>query len=142
MSNIFQKRKLVNFMSQAANLGRLPCRSKYESQRNNHEVKNCGKNCLSCPYLLKTSLHQFKRVSKFFLLKNSFIYESYVFICQGCKEEYIGESGCLVKERISIYRQLIRQLQYQQLAVEEDLCTCGDGKFHLFPFFNICQENE
>ena len=26
----------------------------------------------------------------------------YVIICQGCKEEYIGETGCLVKEWINI----------------------------------------
>ena len=66
MSNIFQRKKLVKSMSEAANLGRLLCRSKFESQRKNHEVKNCGKNWVSCPYLLKASLHQFKRVNKTF----------------------------------------------------------------------------
>ena len=78
----------------------------------NHEKKNCRKNCVSCSYLLKASLYQFKRVKKTFLLKNSFNCESsnliYVVICQGCKEEYIGETGCLVKERINIYRQHMR----------------------------------
>ena len=51
-------------------------------------------------------------------------------ICQ----EYKGETGCLAKEQINIYWQHIRQLQYQQLAVEEHLPTCGDGKFHAFFF--------
>ena len=118
MSNIFQRKKLAKSMSQAPNLGRLLCMSKFESQYKNHEVKNCGKNCVSCPYLLKASLHQFKRVKKTVLLKNSFNCESsnliYVVICQGCKDEYIGET------------------QYQQLAVEEHLCTCLVGKFHTF----------
>ena len=50
--------------------------------------------------------------------------------------------GCLVKERINIYRQHIRQPQYQQLAVEEHLRTCVDGKFHRFTFFKIIQENK
>ena len=36
----------------------------------------------------------------------------------------------------------MRQPQYQQLAVEEHLCTCGDQKFHIFPFFKILQQNE
>ena len=133
-------------MNQILNLGRLLCRSKFESQRKNDKVKNCGKNSTSCPYLLKLSLYQFKRVKKSFLLKNSFNCESsnliYVFICQGCKEEYTGEKGCLLKERIYIYRQHIRQPQYQQLAVEEHLRTCGDRKFHMFPFFKIIQENK
>ena len=99
-------------------------RSKFECEHKNHEVKNCGKNCVSCPYLLKASLYQFKRVNKTFLLKNSLNCDEssnliHVFTCQGCKEEYTGETGCIVKERINIYRQHIRQPQYQQLAVEE-----------------------
>ena len=47
-----------------------------------------------------------------------------------------------MKERINIYRQHIKQSQYQQLTVEEQLRTCGDGKFHMFPFFKILQENK
>ena len=101
-------------------------------------------NCVSCPYLLKASLYQFKRVKKTFLLKNCFNCGSsnliYVVICQRCKVEYIGERDCLVKERINIYRQHVRQPQYQQLAVEQHLRTCGDGKFHEFPFFKIIQK--
>ena len=53
-------------MIQAPNLGRLLCRSKFESQHKYHEVKNCGKNCVSCPYLLKASLYQFKQDNKTF----------------------------------------------------------------------------
>ena len=47
-----------------------------------------------------------------------------------------------MKEQINIYRQHIRQPQYQQLAVEEQLRTCGDGKFHIFPFFKIIKKNK
>ena len=87
MSNIFQSKKLVKFMSQAPNLGRLLCRSIFDSQHKNYEVENCGKNC--CPYLLKASLYQFKQVKQTFLLKNSFNCERSnlicVVICQGCK---------------------------------------------------------
>ena len=94
MSNIFQRKKLVKYMRQAPNLGKLLCRFKFESQHKNHEVNNCGKNCTSYPYLLKASLYQFKRVNKTFFLKNPFNCENsnllYVAICQGCKEEYIG----------------------------------------------------
>ena len=142
MSSIFHRKKLVKSMSQGPNLGRLLCRSKFESLHKNPNVKNC----VSCPYLLKASLYQLKRVIKTFLLKSSFKSESsnliYVVICQGCKEEYIGETGCLVKERINIYWQHIRQPQYQQLAVKEHLRTCGDGKIHMFSFFKIIQENK
>ena len=95
MSNIFQKKKLVLSMSQVPNLGRLLYRSKFKSQDNNYEVKKYGKNCVSCPNLLKAFLFKLKRVNKTFLLKNFFVSESnnliYVIICQGWKEGYIGE---------------------------------------------------
>ena len=65
-----------------------------------------------------------------------------VVIYQGCKEEYIGETGCLVKEPINIHRQHMRQSQYQELAFKEHLLTCGDAKFHVFPLFKIIQENK
>ena len=111
-SNIFQEKKRINSMSQAPNLGRLLCRCKFNHHAKITKPKKCGKNCVSCPYRLKASLYQFKRVSKTFLLKNPFNCESsnliYVVICQGCKVEYIGKTVCLVIERISIYRQHIR----------------------------------
>ena len=56
-------------MSQAPNYRTLLCRSRFESQHKKHKVKNCGKNCVSCPYLLKPSSHQFLRVNKNLLLK-------------------------------------------------------------------------
>ena len=108
--------------------------------------KNCGKNCVSCHNLLEAPLYQFKRVKNTFFLKSSFNCKSSnlicVIICQGSKEECIGETGCLVKERINIYRERTRQPQYQQLAVEWHWRTCGDGKFHMFSFFKIIQENK
>ena len=66
MPNIFQRKKLVKSMGQAPNLGMLLCRSKFESQHKNHEVKNFEKNCVSCPYLLKDSLYHFKQFNKSF----------------------------------------------------------------------------
>ena len=48
--------------------------------------------------------------------------------------EYVGETGCLVKEHTNIYRQHIKQPHYQQLTDQGYLRACGDGKFHVFPF--------
>ena len=138
MSNIFQSKKLVKSMSQVPNLGRLLCRSKFESQHKNHEVKNCGKNCVSCPYLLQSSLYQFKRVNKTFLQKNSFNYESSNLCCHLPRmQRRIYRRKKLSIESANKYLQTTNVLQ---LAVEEHLRTCGDGKFHMFPFLKIIQE--
>ena len=129
-------------MSQAPNLGRLLRMLNLNHSKKITKWKIVEGICISRPSLLKASLYQPKRVNKFFLLKNSFNYECnliHTVICQGCKEEYIGETGCVVKERINIYRQHIRQPQYQQLAVEAHLRFCGIGRFHMFPFFKIIQ---
>ena len=78
--------------------------------------------------------------------KNSVNIESsnliYIVYCQGCKVEYTEETVCLLKERRNVYRQHIGQRQYQQLAVEEHLCTCGNGKFDMLRFFKILQESK
>ena len=99
MFNIFQRKKLAISLSEARNLGKLLYRSKFKLQHKHHVVKSCEKNCVSCPYLLKASLYQFKQVNKTFFLKNSLNCESSMpfVICQGCKEKYIGETGFLVK---------------------------------------------
>ena len=68
MPNIFLRKKLVKSLRQGPDVGRLLCRSKFESQHKNREVKNCEKNSVNCPYLLKASLYQFKLVNKTFLL--------------------------------------------------------------------------
>ena len=107
-------------------------------------VNSCGKNCVCCPYLLKASSYLFKRVNKVFFLKINFNCESrnliYVVICQECHKEYIGETDCLVKERKSVYRQHIRQPQYQQIKVEEHLRFCSSEEFQMQLFVKIVND--
>ena len=96
-------------MSRVVNCGRLFCNLNL-----NHNAKIRKKlQRTASTVLLKTFLYQFKRFNYFFFAKNSFNCESsnliYVAIYQGCKEEYIGERGCLVKQRINIYGQHIKQ---------------------------------
>ena len=56
MSKIFQRKKLVKFMSQAPNLGRLLSRSKFKSQHKNHEVKKLWKELRQLPLSFKNIL--------------------------------------------------------------------------------------
>ena len=146
MFNVFNGKKLIKSMPQAPNIERLLCKPKFRSVEEHFHVNSYGKNCVCCPYLLKASSYLFKRVNKVFFLKNNFNCEgrnlNYVCICQGCREEYIGETGCLVKERIGVYRQNISQPQYQQIKVEERLRICSSGEFQIFPLLQIKQENK
>ena len=64
----------------------------------------------------------------------------YVVICPTCKEEYIDETGIgdsKIRDRVRIYRQHIRQREYEKIKVEKHLRTCGKGNFIIFPFLQL-----
>ena len=52
----------------------------------------------------------------------------------GCNKEYIGQTGGQLKERLSIYRQHIRQPEYEKIEVERHLRTCAKRIFKNFSF--------
>ena len=50
--------------------------------------------------------------------------------------KYDGETGInkqKLRDRVRVYRQLIRHPKYQQLKVEGDLKNCSNSKFTVFP---------
>ena len=64
----------------------------------------------------------------------------YIIICPTCGEEYTGETGIgktKPRDRVRVYRQHIKQPEYQKLKVEEDLRTCGKGNFKIFPLLQM-----
>ena len=57
-----------------------------------------------------------------------------------CNGEYIEETGVnkqKLRDRVRVYRQDIRQPQYQQLKIEEYLRKCSHGDFKIFPFLQM-----
>ena len=106
------------------------------------------KRCECCNYLLINDHYTFKNVQITFKLKNCFTCGSfnliYVFICDKCIEEYIGEIGeekTKLRSRVRVYRQPIQQPQYQQLKVEGYLRVCGNGKFQIFPLLEMLSQD-
>ena len=77
-------------------------------------------------------------------MKNRFTCDSFnlanVVICDKCKEKYIGDTGegkTKLRDGVRVYRQHIRQPQYQQLKVEGHLSVCGNGEFEIFPLLQM-----
>ena len=122
------------------------CKSKFSSQTEQCRLKKCGKSCFCCGYLLEGEGFQFKKTKTLFKVKYNFNCESsnliYVIICSGCKEEYIGQTGTKLKERVSVYKQHINHPQYQMIKVEGNLRICGGGNFSIFPFFQIKKDSK
>ena len=96
--------------------------------------------------LLEAELFNFKNWHQPFVLKSNFNCETpnltYLIICSGCKKEYIGQTGGQLKERISIYRQHIRQPEYEKIEFERHLRTFAKGIFKIFPFFKMKENNK
>ena len=106
-------------MRQPLNLERILCKSSFSSNEAVPSVKRCGKNCYCCDYIKEGNQFIFKKNSFTFIIKTNFSCESrnliYVIVCSGCKEEYIGQTKTMLKERLNIYRQHIRQPELQMM---------------------------
>ena len=96
--------------------------------------------------ILEAELFKFKNWHQPFVLKSHFKYETpnliYLSICSGCNNEYIRQTGEHLKERLSIYRQQIRQPEYEKREVERHLPTCAKRIFKIFPFFKMKESNK
>ena len=66
----------------------------------------------------------------------------YVVICNGCREEYKGQSQTMLKGRLNTYRQHMQQPELQKIDVEGHIRTCGGGSFKILPFFAIRENNK
>ena len=65
---------------------------------------------------------------------------TYVLICLGCLEECNEKPGlgkARLRDRVRVYRQHIKQLEYQKLKVEEHIRICRKDSFRLIPFLQM-----
>ena len=98
---------------------------------------------------MKGSFHTFKTTGDIFYLEEDMNCKSsdliYVVICSTWNEEYMGEAGeekKKARDRYRVYRQHIRQPQYQQLKCEEHFWTCGKGESKIFSLFKLHSQNK
>ena len=118
LSKIFAKHKLIDCKRQPSNLKRLLCSSNFSTNKPTFKTTKCGKSCFCCDYIIEAELFKFKNWHQPFVLKSNFNCETpnviYVIICSGCNKEYIGQTGGQLQEGLSIYRQHIRQPEYEK----------------------------
>ena len=64
----------------------------------------------------------------------------YVTKCRGCNEEYIGETGILLRRHVTVHNQQIRDPKARMLFVSEHLGICArqtNPTFYIFPFYKM-----
>ena len=138
----FENLKVTKSKRQAPNLKRILTKAEL-SQKQVGVYKSPDKRCECCVSLLLGNSDTFENVDKTFNLKTYFSCGSYnllyIIICPTCGE-YTGETGIgktKLKDSVRVYRQHIRQPEYQKLKVEEHLRTCGKGIFKIFPLLQM-----
>ena len=129
--------RVIKNKRQAQNLKKILTKAVFS--QNQVGVYNCPDKRYECCASLLGNSYTFKNADKTFNLKTYFSCYSYtlfyIIICPTCDEEYTGETGIgktKLRDRVRVYRQHIRQPEYQKLKVEEHLTTCGKGTFKLY----------
>ena len=59
----------------------------------------------------------------------------YIIQCNGCNEQYVGETSVMLKDRMTLHRQHINKPEYRILGVSKHLKECGRGHFTVVPFY-------
>ena len=104
------------------------------------EQKRCG----TCPYLKQGKEFTFSATNETFRIKHSMNCTStnliYVITCAGCGHNYIGETGDVLRNRVTVHKQQIRDPHTRMLGVSKHIDECAAGltpQFTIFPFYKI-----
>ena len=63
----------------------------------------------------------------------------YVIKCEGCGEDYIGETGNELRKRMTVHRQQIRDPTVNMIPLSADLRNCAKDKENYFTLFPFCK---
>ena len=147
MRNILNNYKLIKSKRQPYNLKRLLTKAKFTSN-NTPKLTKCDKpNCGLCIHLLEGDSISFRCGTNFKIHENMSCDVKnvvYVMKCGGCGEEYIGETGNLLRQRVTIHNQQIRDPKTRMLKVSEHIANCAHNlnpKYKIFPFYKMYSES-
>ena len=66
----------------------------------------------------------------------------YVITCAGCGQNYIGETGDVLRNRVTVHKQQIRDPD-TRVSAHIDECAAGlTPQFTIFPFYKILSSTE
>ena len=128
-------------MSQAPNLGRLPYRSKFESQCKNHK-KNCEKICTAHVFYLHPYINLNKLI-KLLCWKISLTVKAVIwFMLSFAKDAKNNiQEKRTASERDNKYLQIIyKTAAISRIASWRKFTYFWNGNFHTFSFFQNCSK--
>jgi hypothetical protein len=147
---ILQKAKIINSKRQPKSLKKILTKAKFEMCKSEAKVSKCpDKRCGTCPYLIEAGSFTFRGQTQEFKINQSMNCGTqnllYVIECQGCFENYIGQTSTTLRSRIRVHKQQINQPQYRNCPVSKHISDCaGNSKipFKVIPFYKILSQDD
>lgn len=146
MNTILQTNDIIKSKRQPQNLKRLLTRAKFDENIQTATINRCNRpNCGLCKYIIVGSNFSFKCGKTFNVTTNMGCEVKnliYVMQCNGCGEEYIGETGDSLRHRMTVHRQQIRNSSVRILHVSNHMAACArncENPFRLFPLYKMKQ---
>ena len=130
LKSIMTRIKVIHSQRQPRNLKRMLTNSYFKRSDQDPEVKKCGvKRCGTCPYLKEGREFTFSTRNETFRVKHSMNCTStnlvYVITCAGCGQNYKGETGDVLRNRVTVHKQQIRDPDTRMLGVSAHIDECA-----------------
>lgn len=151
MKELAPPESIINSRRQSKNLKRHLTKAKFDLPEKLPKATVCkDPRCGVCTldnynYLEEGSKKRFKCGKEFVLNKDTNCKSEnmvYCITCVGCKENYIGQTGNQISERIRVHKQQIRHPKYRQIPLSKHLDECAGGKFKFFPLYRCINGTE
>ena len=147
MNAALQGTTLIKSKRQPLNLKKLLTRAKFvRTQSLENKVTKCNRsNCSLCQHIIENTFIKFGN-KKFYVnesmscdVKNVI----YAITCNGCREQYIGQTGDKLRTRRTVHAQQIRDPSTRQIPLSKHLdeCSNSEPKFEMFPFYKLKTES-
>ena len=107
MKKIMDNVTVVPSKRQPPNLKSLLTKSNFSQTEKKGEIKKCGKDCATCPFMIEGELLQMEN-GEIFHIRDSLTCQTknviYVMFCNGCDATYIGETGQPFNKQMDSYQ--------------------------------------
>ena len=150
MNKIVERIKIINSQRQPPNLKRILTRARFllDEHIQTNKVTKCNQSlCGTCKdikegnsIILKTSGFTFNIKQPMSCTVGNVIY---CITCQGCREQYIGETSNL-KACVRLHKNHISSPIYRTMGVSEHIASCARNKdpmFTIMPFYKVKTED-
>lgn len=144
MRDLIKPSDILQSKRQPRNLKKILTRAKFDtSDKRNQVVSKCGDTrCGTCKHIKEghsLTLKNGKVIKPNSDLNCKSRNLIYCITCPTCLENYIGQTGNALSERVRVHRQQIRSPETRNIPLSEHLDNCGKGHFWIFPFYKMSE---